>query len=229
MLLGRSARIRSSVLAIVLLVLTARSSTADSIPIVDLDPNSVGSPYYGFDENHVDGMVGWQFDLLEPVTVTQVGWFDDGQDGLSRDFQVGLWRESDYSQLLGSPSSGIVIPAGTSTTLNGVWRVVDLPVPLDLQPGGYDLAGPDTQTTSDVIRFINVGDHHDDPAITGSRLDIGGPVADSGSGFHRPQGYALVYGVEFGPILFIAVPEPSSFALLGTGMLLLLGGRKLGS
>jgi hypothetical protein len=222
------AMIAPTALAVFLSVLAARSSNADSIPIINLDPNSIGSQYPGSDWTPIDGMVGWQFSLLQPVTVTQVGWYDDGQDGLSRDFQVGLWHGSE--QLLGAPSSGIVIPGGTSAELNGVWRVVDLPTPLELQPDAFDyvLAGYDTHTTPDVIKFAQLGSFYDDPSVTGSRLTIGAAILGTTvAGFQRPQSYLLVYGVELGPILFITVPEPSSFVLLGTGVCLLLCRRKL--
>src|SRR5215471_8623259 len=86
---------------------------AQSIPLVSINPSSqVADPpgpgqYFGFNEAHEDGMLGWGFTLLQPVTVTQIGFYDEGQDGLSRACQVGLWGAA--GQLLGQPTAGITI------------------------------------------------------------------------------------------------------------------------
>jgi ABC-type taurine transport system substrate-binding protein len=72
----RKAIITPTVVVALLSVLAVRSANADSIPIINLDPTAVHS---GFDETHIDGMVGWEFSLLQ--TVTEVGWYDAGQDG----------------------------------------------------------------------------------------------------------------------------------------------------
>jgi hypothetical protein len=97
--------------------------TYADVPLVNIDPSTY-VPSFGFNEAHGDGMVGWTFTLLQPTTITQVGWYDDGADGLSRSFQIGLWPSSALSlsmpnsaQLLGAPNSGITVPGGTSATL----------------------------------------------------------------------------------------------------------------
>lgn len=169
-------------------------------------------------------MVGWDFSLLQPITVTQVGWYDDGENGLSRDFQVGLWGST---QLLGDPDSGLIIPAGTNAALNGSWRVVDLSTPLDLQPGYYTLGGLDSVTTPDVIKYFLTTNFpgESDPTLTGSRLTIGGffyggiTQVFEPPGFHRPTIRYLTYGLEMGPMLFFNVPEPGTGLLVMTGLL----------
>jgi hypothetical protein len=200
-------------------LLAVSFARAESIPIVNIDPSQITSAFptppgkiQGGSENHYNGVVGWRFTLLQPVTVTQVGWYDDGLDGLSRDFQVGLWGPG--GQRLGDPTSGITIPGGTVAALNGVWRVIDLPSPLDLQAGSYAIAGLDTASTPDVIKATNAINL--DPLVTGGRLkfeDIFHDGSIGNPGFHAPTSSFLVPGVEFGPTLFISVPEPSMLFL----------------
>jgi len=204
-----------------LAVVFAQSAYASSAPILNFNPVEVG-----YDESHLDEMVGWSFGLQQALTITQVGWYDDGQDGLSRDIQVGLWGAG--SQLLGDPIDGMIIRGGIEASLNGVWRVEDLSTPLDLQPGGYILAGLDSVQSSDVIKFVGM-ESQDNPTITGSRLTIGSPVWGGNygpPGFYAPNTFLLVYGVELGPMLFFSVPEPSTGLLVLTGLLGLAARRR---
>jgi hypothetical protein len=224
-------------LAVAILMLISEGSMLRGIgapsPVIAIDPiNQVSrtpgeGQYFGFDEAHSDAMIGYTFYLHQPITVLQIGWFDSGQDGLSRPFRVGLWQDLSGAtnwpyidprnsvQLLGNPANGITIPGGTLAPLNGVWRVVNLTTPLTLQPGGYELAGLDSSTTSDAIRYVLGGPSN--PYLT-----IGAPVCCINSG---PQGFhvsdyfiAVSGGLELGPMLFFNVPEPSSVALLVGGM-----------
>jgi len=215
-------------LAALAALLSGAPARGNPIPLVNIDPsaqiqeNPEAGQYYGFDEAHGDAMVGWTFTLLQPVTVLRVGWYDDGRDGLSRDFQVGLWSGS--TQLLGDPANGIVIPGGTQATLEAVWRVIDLPTPLDLSPGAYVFGGLDSATTPDVIKFALVHGIEDDPSLTGSRLTLGAffyGAIENGPGFQRPNLFYLAGGLELGPMLFINIPEPSPFVMVGLGLILL--------
>lgn len=203
-----------------------------SAPIVGIDPGTQvvsGNPgpgqYWGFNESHNDAMIGWTFNLQRALTVTQVGWYDDGQDGLSRAFQIGLWQDlsayfnpgSTPAPLLGN--NGITIPGGTTASLQGSWRVVPLPVPVNLLPGNYELAGLDTATTPDVIKYV--------------LADAGNPIPPTSPGMTIRQFiwgvgpasfqmvdnryFYLANGLELGPMLFTDIPEPSAFALFGLG------------
>ena len=193
----------------------------------------------GFNEAHGDGMVGWVFTVKQTITVTQVGWYDGAGDGLSRSFQVGLWQDlsgGNFSpnaplvQLLGVASSGIVIPSGTSAALNGVWRVVDLPSSLVLQPGSYQLAGLDTASTTDQIRYISQNYKIED--LSNANVNTGqffyaamGPTSSgSNPGFHATYNFYLAGGLELGPMLF-TVSEPSSYLLIGVSGVLFLRRR----
>lgn len=63
--------------------------------------------------------VGWSFAPTANLTVTALGFFDVGGDGLSGSHQLGIWR--DDGTLLGSAT----IAAGTSAALDGGFRYVD--------------------------------------------------------------------------------------------------------
>jgi hypothetical protein len=207
------------------------------LPVIAIDPvnqvsrTPVEGQYFGFDETHSDAMIGYTFYLHQAITVSQIGWFDSEQDGLSRPFRVGLWKDLSGAtswpfidprnsvQLLGNSATGITIPGGTLAPLNGVWRVVNLATPLTLQPGGYELAGLDSATRSDAIRYVLGGPSN--PYLT-----IGAPVQSYSAeteGFHASDSFIAVSGLELGPMLFSNIPEPSSWGLLicGAGTLFL--------
>lgn len=198
------------------------------MPIVSANPAN----QYTFNEAHGNGMVGWTFNLQQTMTVNQVGWYDDGQDGLSRDYQIGLWEDltgtpdsllvygifqasSPYS-IIGDPVDGITIPAGMSASLNGAYRVVNLPSPVTLVPGNYELGGLDTANTTDPIRYL-YGQYQS--PVEGMTQ---GPFFYAGLGQQTTtlgptQSLYLAYGLELGPMLFTTVPEPSTLGLLILG------------
>lgn len=199
----------------------------------------IPSYYWGTtSEQHGDGMVGYVFTLTQSVTVTQVGWYDAQGDGLSRAFQVGLWKDltggnfapgSPTSQLLGNVNSGISIPGGTGTTLNGVWRTVDLASPLQLEPGSYQIGGLDTASTTDPIAYVsqNVLPEMLTNSNAEPRQFFYSATTSSNPGFHvtTNSNFYLAGGLELGPMLFI-VPEPSSLFLFAAGAGLVLRRRR---
>lgn len=214
----------------ILMFVAAFSSTAKNASaatsIIDVPDSYFTSK--GFNETHGNGMVGWGFTVYNTVTVSQVGWYDAGGNGLSRAFQVGLWKDlsggnfnsgAAVSQLLGSSGSGIVIPGGTTAALNGVWRVVDLPAPLVLSPGKYQLAGLDSSDTTDPTRYFGSMEAN----FTNSNIGNGDFFFASSNtpstGFQVTNNgwFYLAGGIELGPMLF-AIPEPSSCLLVFFGM-----------
>ncbi len=216
-----------------------RVSGAQSIPILNIDPftqiiDGIPGPgqYFGFNETHGNGMVGWNFTLHQPVTLTRVGWYDEARDGLSEQAQIGLWNGA--NQLLGDPDTGLFIPAGTAASLDGRWRVVDLLNPVQLQPGDYVLGGLDRATSTDVIKYaLLLPPDNSDPVLTGSRLTVGaffaGDIPQPYPGFHQPSNFALLDGMELGPMLYIDVPEPAASALGAAATVLCLSGRRKGA
>lgn len=196
---------------------------AGPVPILGIDP--VG----GLVEPHHDGTVGWYFQLTQPVTVLQVGWYDDGGDGLSRPFEVGLWQllgydaqwQPIYAQILGNPQTGLFIPGGTSAPLVGSWRVQDLPQPLQLPVGNYILAGVDTQTTTDPVSYKQCSPNQS-AQLSQNRLVVGSDCSGPG-GFAVPNFFDLASGLDMGPMLMIDVPEISSGPLLLMGIAGIVG------
>lgn len=81
--------------------------------------------------------IGWQFDLAVPITVSAMTWYDDGQDGLELDHEVGIWDPS--GALVAT--THVIIPAGTAAPLDGIWRTVAI-APTVLPAGsGYIVGG----------------------------------------------------------------------------------------
>jgi len=193
-------------------------------------------------ESHGDGMVGWTFYVTNPVTVTQIGWHDRGGDGLSRAFQVGLWQAtsggfsagSSVVELLGTAGSGLIIPGGTEAILNGYFRVVDLAVPIVLQPGSYQIAGLDTASTTDPITYMWDGGLgiYDTPDVSvgaffyGNMTGSGYPPMPSGFTWVDSSHFYLASGLEMGPMLFV-VPEASTSILMMFGFAMALSRRRV--
>jgi hypothetical protein len=198
-----------SIVALLSLPRSVFSDDASPAPLINIDP-STNIPN-AFNESHGDGMVGWTFQLLAPFTVTHVGWYDENADGLSRAFQVGLWETGPQSlpfggwgdSLIGDAVSGLIVPGATNAALSGVWRVVELPKPLTLQPGFYELGGLDRQTTADVIKYVP---HFSGITPPGSSVSIGaafyGGIPNIQTNFGPAKGYLTAPGLELGPMLF---------------------------
>jgi hypothetical protein len=219
------ALLQTLVATLLSLSLSASSHGASPVPIVNINPSmDVPKPFPGFDEAHGDGLVGWNFQLLVPFTITHVGWYDQDADGLSRAFQVGLWQTDpglppfwgwDGSSLIGDPVNGLIIPTRTKAALVGVWRVVDLTEPLMLQPGFYQLGGLDSRGTADVIKYVEAGSPQ-----SSTLTPPGSPVAIEAffyaqlpgirTNFGSTTSSYAAWGLELGPMVFGAKSAPPS-------------------
>lgn len=69
-----------------------------------------------------DGVLGMDFDVLTPITVTKLGAFDSGQDGFAGTIVVGIF-DRNTEALVGTSAS----MTGTSAPLDGSSRFVDVP------------------------------------------------------------------------------------------------------
>jgi hypothetical protein len=211
----RSARI---IPAVVLLLATSAVARAASVPFVNLDPatdlsqNPGPGQYYGFTDTNVDGTIGWSFSITEPVVVTELGWYDDGQDGLSHAHFVGI-----STALNPSPSNALVsttIPDGTQASLDGSWRVEPIG-PVTLNPGSYSLVGWDYTAAADPLKFAGGGG----PLPLDPRIDSFGTTPISGP-YSGATTDLLVTGVWLGPMMFVQpAPEPGTLALAVASLL----------
>ncbi|HEY4309934.1 MAG TPA: PEP-CTERM sorting domain-containing protein [Pirellulales bacterium] len=182
----------------------ATVAVAAPVPLLPVDPgtqlaNSPGpGQYFGFTDVNINGNYGWQFQVLEPVQVVGLGWYDDGADGLSHDHLVTL--------------SGVglsaTIPAGTAASLIGSYRV-ELNSPITLNPGLYTVYGADYIANPDIVKFAGAS------VPTDSRIaQLPTPVFGNYNSF--PNGALAAPGAWLGPMVFVQpVPEPSTFVLAG--------------
>jgi Domain of unknown function (DUF4082)/PEP-CTERM motif len=150
--------------------------------------------------------LGWGFTLPQPIQVTALGMWDEDGDGLVESHDVGLWRTDGTLLSSTSVSNASPITQGSVSGL-GRWRFTPV-TPVTLQPGSYIVAGvsgndafrtfvPNISLTSPLTN------HDSGKFASGPFLQF--PTQDEASDFS-------LFGAN---LLFTAVPEPSSFLLVG--------------
>src|ERR1700690_1662408 len=113
---------------ILLMVFGAGSLIADPV----LSFNTSTPPALPLDS--LTETIGWEFNVLSGTTVTGLGWYDQGSDGLQDAHEVGIWSSS------GAPVASAVVAAGTADPLVGLFRTVTI-APIPLAPGEYIVGG----------------------------------------------------------------------------------------
>jgi hypothetical protein len=90
-----------------------------------------------------DQSVGWQFNVVTSLTVTDLEWYDPTRSGLSTAHMVGIWNPA------GVLVTSVLIPAGAAAGLDGMFRFV-LVTPVALPVGnGYVVGGENFAANTD--------------------------------------------------------------------------------
>jgi hypothetical protein len=206
--------IGTSILCVVVGLTSIGSLTAvaGSVPLINLDPatqlsqSDAPGMYFGFTDNNVNGTIGWHFQVLAPIEITALAWYDDGGDGLNHAHMVGI----STSDVIPPSSANIVqttIPAGTGADLVGSWRTVSIPE-TTLTPGEYSITGWDYTSLPDPLKFAGGGGPlPTDPRMSPDTTPIYGPYSGATTDL-------LAGGVWLGPMVFVVpAPEPDTAML----------------
>ncbi len=159
-----------------------------------------GGTYYSLPP---DQTYGWRFSVGDtPLSVTQLGYFDAGLDGLMDSHRVGIWDSA------GTLLTQATVPAGTEGTLVSAYRFT-LAAPARLEANTTYFIGGLSASASDVIIAF------DSPQTYASEIAYQTATYSQLTGFASPDtAYSASHGV-FGPNLqFTAVPEPHHYAML---------------
>ena len=200
------------VLAVVVALVPRPSAATPALDFVDGGASGVG---------RFTLTVGWAFTVNSPITVDALGLFDVDGDGLLESHQIGLWAGD--GSLLGSTviTDANSTPAASTSSL-GNWRFTSI-APLVLVAGEYVIgavyAASTVNATNAIDAFVFGANATTVPEVT-----FGGNLFRQGIGF--PNNSTNSNDGFFGPNLSvsaIAVAEPASLVLLGTGLAGLTG------
>jgi len=171
-----------------------------------------------------ESVFGFEFSTSQPIRLTHMGVYDDGGDGLRRQWKINLWRLDESSSTIslevgtGDPSETLVGGFRYHESIVSINPVVNGPV---LDPGRYVIAaGGLTFDEADRMPTA-VAALTTDPAIT---------FLQARSGLNSSHNEDLVFpdviepGLNyFGPnFQFVAVPEPPAVMFAGCGLVIVL-------
>lgn len=153
--------------------------------------------------------LGFEFQVVNPMSVGALGVYDYLQDGLENPAQVAIWLATG-----GAPLASVVVPGGTGGTLDNFFRYADI-APLQLNPGVDYVVGAFLRGgIASSLNTAQGGSGAFDPNVLGIQ-DRFSPF-DSAFGFPgATNGFAG--GAWLGGNFATAVPEPASLALLTLG------------
>jgi len=190
----------------VLTVLVWSTSVYADVLLIDPGTTLTGTP------NGATYTVGFDFTVgSAPLLVTELGIWDQGQNGLDNQHMVGLW---DTSGLL---LTSLTIPSGTSSTLDGQFRYISLDSPVLLAANSDFVIGA-SYISGDSDRFLIARTYENanpifDAAVTPGLERFG--TDPSTLTFPSFSDGSPNLG-DFGPnMMFTVVPEPSVLCLIG--------------
>ena len=198
----------------------ASVSKADTI---GLEGDSFSSTYTSTGENYT---FGWAFSTTTNISLTALGYFDNGEDGFVTSHDVGVWNSD------GVLVASATVAAGTSSALDGHFRYASI-APITLAAGHYRIGGVhigDSSGNGDwygysptsVVYGPEITFHGNQLRYTGESTTLTDPTSTG----KAPGGY---FGGNF-KYTMSEVPAPSSVAaLIGMGLMGLIASRKRGS
>ena len=193
------------VIAIGIILAAANNANAS---VLGLDVTSDTQPFLADLHN-----LGWQFNVIEPITIDGLGVFDFQANGLEESHQVGLWDSNGSLLRQATVTSGSTLVASVSNA--GDWRFESI-APIVLLAGTYvtsafyptnvdPVMGLATITTVPQISFL------------ASRASDEAAFAQAG-----PSGGLVQPGIFGANIRVQSVPDPaSSILLLGSSLAML--------
>ena len=111
-------RMLLAIVGLFIVTICMSRTQADTIALVDTgyQPGLISS----LSADTADRTVGWEFIPTCDVWITQLGYFDSGQDGLNIHHEIGIWDAS--QQLVVSAT----VPSGLTDSLAGEYRYVSV-------------------------------------------------------------------------------------------------------
>jgi len=200
---------RSITLLLLLLFLLVATSVQADTAIIN---------WTGPTENQVvTGTLGWGFTVGDSdLTVTHLGLWDEGQDGLLEAHDIGVWDS------LESLIYQTTIPTGTTATLVDDYRYVSI-TDFVLSAGQSYVIGAQYDGSIQELRSTGVTSIETDPALD---WDNSRALRTSSLAFPSNVGSGPTSGGYFGPNFQFetqAVPAPTTIvSLIGLGIMLSL-------